>query len=199
MTWPSCISLAWPNGFDPIALQISQEMELSAQWLHSAPFSHHHDFIYLGNRIPHVSRKDVKLNMDSMSLISKRIPADPPSSYFFLFPSVSLLSVFPRFILQQSGEQEEMAGFSIEHAVFKSGHVSNNLSEAFYCKPLLCVSGWEQTHRALSCLIDLWTVVCSISQQFSVSEVFPRWCFNAAEALLSLIQLVGEVILKNRL
>lgn len=44
-----------------------------------------------------------------------------------------------------------MAGFSIEYAVSQLGHVSNDLSEAFYCKPPLGVSAWEYKHRAQSC------------------------------------------------
>lgn len=33
----------------PLTSEYLREMELSAQWRLSAPFSHRHDFIYLGN------------------------------------------------------------------------------------------------------------------------------------------------------
>lgn len=75
-------------------------------------------------KIPHMAWKDMKLNMDLVSLkikssaikTYKQSPWSP--SPIFASHQFSPLSVFPRFSLEQSEEIEEMAEFSTEYAVF---------------------------------------------------------------------------------
>lgn len=77
-------------------------------------------------KIPHLARKDVKVDMVSISLKFKLSAIKTYKQSFwspstiFLFSSVSPPPpfVFPTFSLQQSGEQEEIAGFSTEYVVF---------------------------------------------------------------------------------